>query len=893
MSDKIQDLLRNNYKNHVLPFLWLHGEDEEILRKYIQVISECSIGAVCVESRPHPDFCGPKWWGDLSIILDEARKYSMQVWILDDSHFPTGYANGAMKNAPEELSRQGICYYGKKLKGRKKEVRINVNKFLNKKNDYSSILSIAFNKANQPMVFSEDYIFSITAIHKKNSGDIQIDLMPYFEDGVLTWNKPEGEFLLSICKISRNCGFHRDYINMMDEQSCRLLIDAVYEPHYEHFGSDFGQTIAGFFSDEPELGNGRMFDFKNALGTNQDLPWSKELEKSLESELGSDWKNKLPYLWENELDSNMTASIRYIFMNAVTRKVEKTFSQQIGNWCREHNIESIGHIIEDNNQHARTGSSLGHYFRGLSGQDMAGIDVVTRQIMPQSENNNKKVFKMFKWDSEFFHYVLGKLGSSLAAIDSPKKGRALCEIFGNYGWAEGLRIEKYLTDHLLVRGINYFVPHAFSAKDYPDSDCPPHFYAHGHNPQYKHFGYLMRYMNRVSDLLSGGRHISPVAILYHAEAEWTGKRMLMQKPARVLLDRQIDFDIIPMDVFMDIERYNPNLNEGFKVNNQEYKAFVIPYAQYISKHLVKAIEKLIKNSISVIFIDALPDGIFDGDNSMIKKLDECSIVTLDKLIDFLEEEKIPEIKISPSNKRIRYLHYKSNEDIFFFTNEGTVKYKGKVLIPIKGEVYAYNAWDNQLEQIEYSIQNNEVSVELDIEPNKSMIIVFGEINKSLLKTPKEKFENESQELQFTSAWKRSICKSMEYPNFGESKEVLIPDNLAKEIKNFSGYIKYENTFKIEKKSKAIVFIADAYEGVEVFINEKSAGVQIVPKFRFDISKLLIEGENHIAIEVATTLERERTYAKNKTFMEKMKTDSKLAPIGITGDVKILFETKDK
>ena len=92
-----------------------------------------------------------------------------------------------------------------------------------------------------------------------------------------------------------------------------------------------------------------------------------------------------------------------------------------------------------------------------------------------------------------------------------------------------------------------------------------------------------------------------------------------------------------------------------------------------------------------------------------------------------------------ANKRIRYLHYKSNEDIFFFTNEGTVKYKGKVLIPIKGEVYAYNAWDNQLEQIEYSIQNNEVSVELDIEPNKSMIIVFGEINKSLLKTPKEKF----------------------------------------------------------------------------------------------------------------------------------------------------------
>ena len=40
---------------------------------------------------------------------------------------------------------------------------------------------------------------------------------------------------------------------MMDSASCRVLIDAVYEPHYAHYGEEFGKTIAGFFSDEPEL----------------------------------------------------------------------------------------------------------------------------------------------------------------------------------------------------------------------------------------------------------------------------------------------------------------------------------------------------------------------------------------------------------------------------------------------------------------------------------------------------------------------------------------------------------------------------------------------------------------------------------------------------------------
>lgn len=45
----------------------------------------------------------------MDVILDEARKRGMKVWILDDSHFPTGYANGAMAGKPDELCRQSIC----------------------------------------------------------------------------------------------------------------------------------------------------------------------------------------------------------------------------------------------------------------------------------------------------------------------------------------------------------------------------------------------------------------------------------------------------------------------------------------------------------------------------------------------------------------------------------------------------------------------------------------------------------------------------------------------------------------------------------------------------------------------------------------------------------------
>ena len=69
-------------------------------------------------------------------------------------------------------------------------------------------------------------------------------------------------------------------------------------------------------------------------------------------------------------------------MDAVTRLVRQNFSRQIGGWCRAHGVRYIGHVIEDGNAHARTGSSLGHYFRGLDGQDMAGIDDIGGQAAP-------------------------------------------------------------------------------------------------------------------------------------------------------------------------------------------------------------------------------------------------------------------------------------------------------------------------------------------------------------------------------------------------------------------------------------------------------------------------------------------------------------------------------
>lgn len=47
MKQTIEALLKGKGENYIFPFFWQHGEDEETLRKYMKVIYDCGIGAVC------------------------------------------------------------------------------------------------------------------------------------------------------------------------------------------------------------------------------------------------------------------------------------------------------------------------------------------------------------------------------------------------------------------------------------------------------------------------------------------------------------------------------------------------------------------------------------------------------------------------------------------------------------------------------------------------------------------------------------------------------------------------------------------------------------------------------------------------------------------------------
>lgn len=866
MNQTIRDLLQGNSGDYIFPFFWQHGEEEEKIRKMMEVIHDAGCKSVCIESRPHPDFCGEKWWKDMDVILDEARKRDMKVWILDDSHFPTGFANGAVKNAPLELHRQSVISSFKEYKGKEKLITIDLKKLFPPKlnvGNFAVVSATKFMSKGAP-VFDDDRILSVSVL----SEDGNIQRLPFEEGGKIFWHKPQGNFKVYVTGLSRNYGIHREYINMACRESCRILIDTVYETHYQHYKDDFGKTIAGFFSDEPELGNGIYMTGGNALGTEVDLPYSDELEEELKKRLGESFKEELIFLWNND-HPEKAAKVRYEYMDALTKLVRKDFSEQIGEWCRAHGVRYIGHLIEDNNSHTKTGMSLGHYFRGLNGQDMAGIDDIGGQVLPQGEDLKMKTF-FGERDGEFYHFALGNLAASAAAIEPLKKGNAMCEIFGNYGWSEGVRLEKYLAEHFMVRGINHFVPHAFTGKDFPDPDCPPHFYAWGHNPQYRHFGKIVGFMNRVCTLISEGRRASKVAVLYNGELEWMSDSMQVQKPLRKLYENQILADTIPFDVFTEKERYQTKIAEKLKVNKQEYDVLIVPYCRFITKEMKEVFDSL---RIPVLFLQVLPSVLGEG------RLKGYPCVSLEKLPEEVRKYVKTSVHMDPQNKDIRVLEYEKDDvKIFYFFNEGNVPYTGTTGLDLKN-AYEYDAWDNKI----YAVKDDVIT----LYPNKGRIFVLEKADAGLL-SERIKLSGEKHIL---SAFERSVCEAINYPNFEKKESVQIPEDYSKKDKYFSGFLRYEKTLDLPAGKKTVLKISDAYEGVEVFLNGASLGIQVVPDFIYDLSDHIKDGKNELVIEVATTLER----SLGKDLAQKIRgmatgTSSKMKdPLGINGEVLLYVE----
>lgn len=862
-TQRITEALNNAQENYIFPFFWQHNEDDATLIEEIHAIYNSGIMALCVESRDYVGFGTDCWWHTMEVILEECKRLGMKVWLLDDETFPSGKAAGAFKKRPD-LAACGITERHADIVGPVKDGAM----------------------ITEWQTSEDDVLVAVLACERTGydetlTGNV-INLTNNVHDGMVYFDLPEGCYrIMFFYKTRTGMGkWGYSYADMFSDEATDIFIEAVYEEHYKRFGEYFGNTFVGFFSDEPLFGNGTGLGYIPDLGIKYcHFPWRDEFISKLDPKFDGKFVEYLPALWYDM--GEVTAKVRFEYMDMLSKRYSENFCWKIGNWCRQHGVMYIGHVIEDLDQHAKTSAGDGHYFRALDGQDMGGIDTVLGQTIPGMTNYITAVPCSYDIsDPDFFHFTLPKLAPSHSHIQPLKKGRAMCEIYGAYGWVEGLRMMKWMTDMMLVRGVNHFVPHAFTPIFPEMIDCPPHMYCHGTHPEYKKFRLLMEYTNRMSHLTNGGKHVSCAAILYHAEAEWSSKSFTVcDKLARLLTENQLDYDIVPTDY---IEKCTVE-NGKMVINGEKYSCMIYPKSKYLPMNSIIAAHSLAERGVPVIFAEGFPQAASDMPDADISEYihshkNRMFVLSMDEIVPYMRSLGMWDIMPSEYTQYLRYYHYDhGNTKLYMFSNEG-IHNKIDVELTFNGfgggEYAVYDVLANKI--VKKQADSNKLRLEL--EPYNTIVYIFGELPVGI---PKYHPLNVESAVVLDECYKVSTKKEKD-PDWTPYKSITQLVNMAgkDELPRFSGHYLYEKTVELDPlcDKRYVLDLGKVGECATVLVNGTKIDDKFAPPYRFDITDAITKGNNKLDIIISTHYGYELRDMRSKYILYE--------PAGLLGQVKI-------
>ena len=693
-------------RRHTGPLFWLHGDDsKERLEMYVGKVAEGGNGAFTTESRPHTDWLGEGWWRDLGICLNAAKKQNLQMWIFDEKWWPSQSVAG--KVPPR--------YAAKRLEAATVEV-------------------------DGPRAFEAEgyegdrYIAAVAGqvnAEGKIAGNTLVDLGPNIREGKLSWQAPAGKW--RILKFT-----HKQAPGLVQVGGSQLSVDGaskdcvdwflqtVYQPHFEHYGPDFGKTIRGFFYDEPETPG----------------DWGTEVNRVL-AEWNVDWK-KAYVAYKSELAGEEQIAARYQYLDALAEAWGRTMYGGIAAWCRQHGVQSIGHFMEHANLYLNREFCAGDMMRLQGHGDMGGIDAVFTQFAM----GKRAAYDAPCWQTP-------KLASSISHAYGKQDDVAMVEIFGARGQDLTYPEMKWWADHMQVSGVNFLIPHSFNPRSPKDTDCPPYFYDGGYEPRWPLYRVFADYTSRLSLMLTGGRHVCPVALLFLGQSAQFGKHILPDQVSESLQDALYDCDWLPFEVFEKDTAVNGN---SLKLRDESYKVLIVPPVEVIPyATLAKAKDFFDRGGVVLAHgflptksatvgkssqdIGQLCDAIWGKPEAGLRVCKTSSgggrsyLLPAKPTPEQLQQVLAGDAGIHPglevlegaTDHWVHVLHrMKEGRDVFFIANQNhqgeprTFRFR----LTAEGVPECWDAMRNEIAAVPFSRKGKQVELSLTMEPNESALLVF-------------------------------------------------------------------------------------------------------------------------------------------------------------------------
>jgi len=642
IMNKLQEVFRNPGKEwRAAPFWsWNDKLEETELRRQIREMKKSGMGGFFMHSRFGliTEYLSKEWMKMIKACVDEARKVGMNAWLYDEDRWPSGAAGGIATLKDKKHRNKAAVFREISSKDAKNAKEKILAVFVKDENVFRKVKSIPNTKEKLLVVTFE-----------------------YAPD--TSWHNGAS------------------YLDTMSKEAVDEFIKITHEAYLKEVGKDFGKTVPGIFTDEPNY-NAWSFLYidKSWKGL---LPWTDKLADYFESKYNYSIINNIPSLIYEVSDFK---KIRYDYWKCVTELFLNNYSKNIYDWCEKNNLKETGHYNAEHTlatQVIAVGAEMPHYMC----MHQPGIDILYESI------------------SEI---LTVKQCSSVA--NQVGRERVLSELYGCTGWDFSFEGQKWVGDWQYALGVNFRCQHLslYSLKGCRKRDYPASI--HYQSPWWKYYKKVENYYGRLSFILSQGKVIRDILVLHPIGSAWSvfhpkGTELLKKldneflKLSKTLLEIHRDFDYGDE---MVIEKYGKIKDGKFVIGKARYKVVIIPCSVTWNSNTFKLLKNFAAQGGKILTIGKLPDRMDGSPNKEITEfLKENALITNNdkhKIEKTLDKVLKKEVQISGENKDdakdIIYQLREIDEKKFLFL-VNTNREKGVDLtIRLKGKG-AFEKWDSE------------------------------------------------------------------------------------------------------------------------------------------------------------------------------------------------------
>src|ERR1700733_10799891 len=477
------------------PYYGLNGAvDETVIRRDLDTMKMLGYQAVTVQAGYDMPFAylSPEYFKFFRAFVEEAKKRNMRLWIVDDAGYPSGFAGGKFTELKPELRMQALVVAEK-------------------------IPAAAGEMVKQAVGAAT---VAVTALNADGCATVSLPV----KDGAITWTAPAGHWTVMVVEHQFKTSPTRSDTNpkrvkdgtqsledYLDPAATAQYLAFTHEQYKKAVGDEFGKTIMGFRGDEPDYSiNG--------------LPWTPKFFDRFTEVKGYDVRPYLAAFLQPRTTKLTDAQTRAKadYYDVFSQMFRDGFFKPQADWCAANHLEYQVHLNHEEMEMDLTRSE-GEFLRDMKYVQVPGIDTIWHQIWKDTISDFPR----------------------LAASASHVYGhpRAFTESFAAYRPAPDVDMARYILNEQFVRGVNLVETMYFPASSSPGAPRS----AYMEDPAYPA---LLRYVARMSYLMSMGRPTASVALYLPSSSMWmddTAADAAFVSTERMLSERQIDFDIVNDD----------------------------------------------------------------------------------------------------------------------------------------------------------------------------------------------------------------------------------------------------------------------------------------------------------------------------------------------------------